>query len=145
MNVPKPSPSFIKKRDRLKSLMVAQSPSTATERRKLEAELRAEFIRAFDLEPDKGCAGMRFYDRHQKLFNAGFWDHQDWFRRGPNLVVVGQPYGFDRGEFIQWLDQTGADGADASEWSFHYPGQTRLLIAEFTPEAGLLQSVCIAA
>lgn len=105
--------------------------------RKLREQLRADFIEAFELEPDKGRLASRFFSRlggTQLAPRSRIFDHTEFFRHGENVVFASQPYGMEHEELEQWVLQTGAAYAIADEWANYFPGKANLFVVEFTPQ-----------
>jgi hypothetical protein len=137
--IPHPSPTYIKKQTRFKTLLSSErTADEGDERKRLDKYLETAFAKAFDLSPDRGKVATRFFWRHkERLFDRedNFFDHPSYYRRGDNFVIVGQPYQLDAEAFKQWTRRVGASGTVASQWGFWNPGEAGLVIAEFTPEA----------
>lgn len=138
-SIPRPSKKVSASLKELRALMEANDAATHhKERRRLENAIKKEFIKAFGLSPDAGKLTCRFFYRfintdfapREKLF-----DHEEFFRRGGNLVIVSQPYSPDTAELARWAKEYGATCTIANEWGYHYPGEASLFFVEFSPEA----------
>jgi hypothetical protein len=135
----KPDNQYLETARLLKELMETQEASKRyKERRRLESLLRKKFESAFALLPDRRKLAYKLYWRFCNTPCAPrseLFDHVDYFQRGENLVVVSQPYGFDKNELIRWAAECGASYSILNEWGYYFPGRASLFLVEFTPEA----------
>lgn len=128
---PKPSAEFREAQAALRRLTESRSSDPAgQERERLKDILRAEFEAAFGLTSDRGGKTERFYHRHGLSSQQGF-DHTSFYRRGPNLVVVSQPYGVDAKVLALFCEYSNATYTPAEDWAFYYPGHATCFFVEF--------------
>ena len=115
-----------------------QVGESQNDKKRLQATLRTAFMRGFGLEPDHLKKAWRLYYRFCNTPLAPrslIFDHQEFFQRGDNLVIVSQPYGLDLIELKRWASDIGASYTIADEWAYYYPGKAGLFLVDFTPQA----------
>jgi|KBSSwiStaDraftv2_1062776.scaffolds.fasta_scaffold48878_11 hypothetical protein len=129
-----PVPTRQEIRDECVRLLESGDPATIQ-----RAALRAAFAVRFGLvdEGRQNCPADRMY---RTLQDAGalrdverLFDHRHYFRRENTAVLVTQPYGLGRAEdptLHEWAARFGIVVSGEDEWSFHYPGQTSLIMFE---------------
>lgn len=136
--LPKPGPDFVRDAKRLAELVSQESnPEVWPELKRLKASLRETFENAFEFGPDRLRLAERFYDRFATPFGPerGMFDHKSFYQRKGNLVIVSQPYGFNRKELARWSAECGAVATIADQWGHYFPGLASLFFVEFTPQA----------
>lgn len=97
--------------------------------------LRRDFMTAFGLTDDVGRTTERLYRRLRRAGGADYptFDHVSFYRRGPNLFIVGQPYCLDEEKLRQWCERHKASYTIIHEWAHYYPGYATCFYVEFTP------------
>ena len=137
--IPKPDEQFLEAAKSLKELIEKQESSKNwKEQKRFRNLLQNKFEKAFNLLPDRRKLAFNLYYRFintefgpkEKLF-----DHDDYYQRDENLVIVSQPYGLDEVKLTRWTKQFGASFTIANEWGYYYPGNAKLFFVEFSPKA----------
>jgi hypothetical protein len=116
----KPDEQFLEAAQLLKALLDKHEGSKRPKERKFfESFLQKKFETAFDLSADRKKLAYNFYFRFINTDfspNEKIFDHQDYYQRGRNLVIVSQPYVFKEAELNRWEKESGASITIANEW-----------------------------
>jgi hypothetical protein len=143
----KPDKQYLENARLLKGLLKGRWPEgqealmrlKEKERRRLQNLLREMFASAFELQR----LGRKLREKFSVLLRstacgprAALLDHEDYFQRGENLVVVSQPYELDKSELTRWAAECGAFYSILDdEWRYYSPEDASLFLIEFTPGA----------
>jgi len=136
----KPSPEYEEAAQKLAALCALPHPTSEqlAETQKLRAELRAAFMEAFHLEPDRGDKARRFYERHVVTGSGPdrvLFHNLDFCRVWDEPVIVSQPYELHMDALDHWAWQRCISYTVANEWGYFHPGAAKLFIIQFDEEA----------
>jgi len=133
VSIPQPNPEYLQlAAQACKLIEKGRNDAAQRESHRIEKIMEEQFLDTFNMARIKGiwaCEFFNYLDEH--YFEGCFLDHAQFFVRGPNFVVLSQPYDLNETELSRWAQKHGLPCIIANIWSYHYPSRTKLFFVEF--------------